>query len=181
MGRGERDLNGYLRRATESDMELLFEWANEQQVRENSFSTRKITYEEHQAWFRRLLNSEDCQQYIYMNGDEAIGQIRVTVYENTAEIGYSICKEKRQQGYGKAILRLICEQMRRDFPEVQKLSGKVKSNNMASRNAFLDTGFEEKYSVYEIAVHDCKENGFHDINQSFLSNTKKEVHPCDLH
>ena len=42
--------DGYLRLAEMEDMDLLFTWANEEMVRKNSFSTRKITYEEHVIW-----------------------------------------------------------------------------------------------------------------------------------
>ena len=39
--------NIYLRVADASDMDLIFQWANEPLVRKNSFSTREITYKEH--------------------------------------------------------------------------------------------------------------------------------------
>lgn len=60
-------MEGYLRKATIADMDLLFEWANDPLVRQNSFTTEKITYEEHQRWFWKALERENFQQYIYMS------------------------------------------------------------------------------------------------------------------
>ena len=56
----------YLRTAEETDMMLLFEWANELSVRQNSFSTEEISYEEHKNWFQELQRDPQRRQYIYM-------------------------------------------------------------------------------------------------------------------
>lgn len=142
----------YLRQATPEDMDLLFHWANEPLVRKNSFSTAEISYEEHKAWYQNLMKREDCRQYIYMHGDEPVGQARVTISGTEAEIGYSICAEKRHMGYGKRVLQLLCRQVAEDFPELKKLTGKVKSDNMASRKAFINAGYKEKYTVFEMEI-----------------------------
>lgn len=142
----------YLRAAEERDMELLFLWANESEVRRNSFSTKEILYEEHQKWFSDFLKREDCRQYIYMQDDDAVGQIRITKYGEEAEIGYSIRADKRGFGHGKKILQLVCEKVSQDLPEIKKLTAKVKPNNEVSQRAFIKTGFEKKYEVFEITV-----------------------------
>lgn len=38
---------GYLRDAVERDVDLLFQWANDESVRKNSFSTQDISYNDH--------------------------------------------------------------------------------------------------------------------------------------
>ena len=93
-------MKGYLRQANKDDMDLLFEWANEESVRRNSFSMRTISYEEHQRWFTQILAKTDCKQYIYILEGEAIGQVRLQTDGDTAEISYSICSAKRCRGYG---------------------------------------------------------------------------------
>lgn len=71
----------YLREATKDDVDLLFKWMNDPAVRKNSFSSEKITYEEHTSWYRSLLENKNCKQYIYMCGDCPIGQIRIVQKE----------------------------------------------------------------------------------------------------
>ena len=92
--------SGYLRPAAEADIDLLFEWANEPLVRKNSFTAKEITYEEHKKWFRDLMEDDSCRQYIYISGEEAVGQARVKQKGNTGEISYSVCAKKRGMGYG---------------------------------------------------------------------------------
>jgi RimJ/RimL family protein N-acetyltransferase len=140
----------YLRRATKEDRDLLFRWANDSLVRENSFSTEKISYDEHVKWFDRLLNRNDCIQYIYMDDDCSVGQARITLKDDTAEIGYSICTEKRRLGYGQDLLHIISERVWEDFPDVKKVYGEVKPENIASQKAFLDAGYKETYRVFEM-------------------------------
>lgn len=146
-------MKGYLRAVTKADMDLLFQWANEPLVRQNSFSTKEISYEDHKKWFENLMMAEDCRQYIYVYENEDIGQVRIKVNGEIAEISYSICAQKRGQGHGKMILQFICEQVKNEFPMVQKLTGQVKPDNIASQAAFKDVGFEEKCYVYELTFN----------------------------
>ncbi len=145
-------MKGYLRKADKNDMDLLFQWANDRTVRNNSFSTKQIQYEEHKQWYQNLLNRTDCIQYIYMQELEAIGQVRLTINGSVAEISYSICEKKRCMGYGKTILRLLYKQVKEDFPQIKKLIAKVKPENIASRKVFTEVGYRECDNVFEIEV-----------------------------
>lgn len=147
---------GYLREAAEQDMDLLFHWANEKSVRENSFSTKYITYEEHQRWFKNFLKRDDAKQYIYMHDGEAVGQTRVVIEGERAEIGYSICSQKRGMGHGKEMIQLIKERVKQDFPRVKKLTARVKPENIVSQKVFLDMGYSEKYQFYELEIRDVE-------------------------
>lgn len=142
----------HLRTASEDDAELLFEWANDKDVRNNSFSTHQITHEEHMAWFGQLLANKDARQYILMTGNEAVGQIRVNIEDDSARISYSIASDYRRMGYGKLIISLLPDVIRTDFPDVKKLIAEVKPNNIGSRKAFIDNQFTEKNVVYELEL-----------------------------
>lgn len=56
----------YLRAVEEADRELLFEWANDEETRRESFSQAPITWEEHAAWFARTQADEACRHWILM-------------------------------------------------------------------------------------------------------------------
>lgn len=56
----------YLRAVEEADRELLFEWANDEETRRESFSQAPITWEEHAAWFARTQTDEACRHWILM-------------------------------------------------------------------------------------------------------------------
>ena len=108
---------GYLRETTEDDADLLFEWTNDASVRENSFSTDEISYDEHIRWFHHMLADDTIRQYIYMHEGEPAGQIRITIDGQTAEIGYSICKEKRDGCFTGS-------ESRRGLPAGEEVKGK---------------------------------------------------------
>lgn len=138
--------------ATQENMDLLYKWANDEEVRKNSFSTEKIPYENHVKWFQRLLEREDCRQYIYYVDDVAVGQVRITLEGDKAEIGYSICAAARGNGYAKKMLQLLRTQLKKDCPEITTLVAKVKPENPASQKVFVGLGYEETYRQYEIEI-----------------------------
>lgn len=142
----------YLREANSNDLELLYYWVNDDAVRASAFSTGKITPEEHKKWFAQLLEREDCKQYIFMEDGEPIGQVRININEECAEIDYSICEDKRCKGYGKEMLAMLTEQVKQDYPQVQQLVAKVKPDNLASQRVFTDIGYSEKYLFYEMSI-----------------------------
>lgn len=151
--------SGYLRLVAETDVDILFDWANEPAVRKNSFSSKTICYEEHKKWFEKLLENKNCRQYIYMYEGKEIGQARITVNGEEAEIGYSICAKMRGQGHGSKLLELVYRQVQQDFPRVQKLIGNVKPENTASQKAFVKAGFEETYIAFEMQMPSCNGTG----------------------
>lgn len=142
----------FLRNASWEDVDLLFSWVNDKEVRENSFSQKEISYEEHKKWYENLLQQKNVKQYIYMCDDEPVGQVRIEVSGDEAFIGYSISPEKRGMGHGKHMIKLLTKQVKLDFPEVKQLVAKVKFENVASQKVFKDVGYVEKYCVFEMEL-----------------------------
>lgn len=138
-----------LRKATEADIETLFFWANDKTVRENSFNSQTVNFDEHTAWFHQMMSDPSKVQYILIMNGEPIGQIRLSINEKDAEIGYSISKSFRGLGYGKEIIKLIIKQVKDDYPHVAKLIAKVKPSNVASHYCFDQNNFEETYHQFE--------------------------------
>lgn len=135
----------YLKRATPRNVDLLFEWANERAVRENSFNTAPIAYDEHVKWFEKMMADESVYQYILYEGDLPVGQIRLNVENKAAVISYSVCAQKRGNGYGSEILKLARQQIEADkITDVIKLIGRVKYENIVSARAFERCGFVKK-------------------------------------
>ena len=52
----------FLREALQLDVELLYKWANDPIVRQNSFQTEEIPHDTHREWFDRMM--ENIIQYI---------------------------------------------------------------------------------------------------------------------
>lgn len=145
-----------LRKATETDIEILFCWTNDKTVRENLFDSHTISFDEYTAWFNQMMSDPKKVQYILLMNGEPIGQIRLSISKDEAEISYSISKLVRGCGYGREIIRLAIKQVKTDYPHIVKLIGKVKPSNVASYYCFSKNGFEETYQQLE---YDLSKNG----------------------
>ena len=137
----------YLREATIKDRDQLYEWANDPETRRASFHTEKIVYEEHCRWFDKILNDESELQYILMNQDEPVGQVRLTLEGEDAVVSYSIAPDKRGLGYGREIIRLI-QEVALKRSDIHRLVAQVKPSNIASVSCFENCGFVEEYRQY---------------------------------
>lgn len=138
-----------LRKVTEEDRQLLFEWANDPAVRENAFGMDQITKEEHDQWFRKVIRNPSIVMYVLMLNDIPIGQCRLTVEGGIADIDYSVDRRFRGQGIGKILLNLIEREVIEHHMEIRALSGRVKSGNRPSVKCFKDNGYEKSYLVFE--------------------------------
>lgn len=128
----------YLRPAMFADCDLLFQWANDSDVRINSFHSEPIEYHTHVQWFQSKLNSTDCDMYLYVCKQTAVGQIRLDYRNGKGQISYSIAKEYRGQGYGKKMLFMIEKEVEK---KVQYLTAFVKKENQASQLVFERLGY----------------------------------------
>lgn len=142
----------YLRDAADTDRDLLFAWANEKEVRRNSFSKKQITYEEHSRWFLKIMQDDAYRQYIYMVGQVPAGQVRLQITGDTAEISYSISAGYRGKGHGKKMLDCLREQVVRQEPQIRTLTARVKTGNDKSKRVFLNMGFSDKYELFELEL-----------------------------
>lgn len=148
----------YLREANMQDVDLIYKWANDEDVRKNSFNSAEIPYDTHVKWYSKLLQDDSRVQLILEKEEngviEAIGQIRYQydAEEQSVEIGYSVDKNYRGQGYGKTLIKLGGERIKDYFPEVKKIIGKVKPENKASIQAFLKNGYTEKCVELELDI-----------------------------
>jgi len=138
-----------LRDAVQEDLMLLYTWANDPEVRKNSFSTDQITLEEHIQWFHNVLSREDIKQYILVDEGKDIGQVRLRIDQENAEVSYSISSEYRHKGYGKAVIALLKEKVKKELPDIKRITAQVKPQNTASKRVFSDAGFLEKSLIYE--------------------------------
>lgn len=141
--------NIFLRPVMETDCKLLFEWRNEPSTRQNSFNRDEITYEEHLAWFEKMLSNKNCGQYILMQDEVAVGQIRIFIDGSSAEISYNVCENFQGRGLGTKMVELLEYQIKIDFPQIETLVAKVKLKNSASRKIFEKNLFEKSYIVYK--------------------------------
>jgi RimJ/RimL family protein N-acetyltransferase len=140
-------MNLTLRLASQTDEELLLNWANDPSVRCNSFSTRRIEKEDHRQWLSGCLaDRENCFIFIAESEfDVPVGQVRFERKEGDWQIDYSLDRKYRERGLGPILLKeaIACLGSERNNGN---LVARVKTSNEASLRVFERLGFEsERY------------------------------------
>ena len=73
----EIEKSASVRKAVSVDAALYFEWANDAEVRANSFQTAPIEWNNHVQWFQATIESTTNALYVYCVNGIPAGQIRL--------------------------------------------------------------------------------------------------------
>ena len=130
------------RKATLSDVDQYFKWLNETSVREKSFNTDIVKWEDHVNWFQEKINDPNYMFYIFQNNlNESIGQVRINKINNIdCIIGVSISEEHRGYGYGSLCLIDACNDYFTSNPNCI-INAYIKHDNTKSIKIFKKAGF----------------------------------------
>lgn len=131
-----------LRRATSDDARLLFSWINDQEIRQMSFSSAAISWEEHSNWFSKKLDDSNCVIYLAFNEDQvAVGQVRFDkTAVSEAEIAIYTNPTMRSKGYGTKIIETGVKQIVEEL-SIERVHALIKPENAKSLRAFEKAGF----------------------------------------
>ena len=130
-----------MRIANSNDVDLYFEWANDELVRQYSFQQDRIQYENHVHWFKSKLENQNFLFLIFFNENNlAIGQVRINKNEEEVIIGISVDKRFRGFGYSFRMLKLACQHYFKNYSE-NEIFAYIKLDNKASIASFKRAGF----------------------------------------
>lgn len=136
-----------LRLAEATDVWLYHWWANDPQVRQQSFNSEPIPLEQHRRWFEGRLNSPLALLLVLEDGDGLpLGQIRFerdAANETRAVVSFSLDRLARGHGLASQLLELGMAVLARCWGNSAEVEGEVRANNPASCRAFLRAGFQE--------------------------------------
>lgn len=136
-----------LRKIVESDARLIFEWANDNDVRMNAINTHQIKWEDHINWFNKKLQSPNTFMFIGFLQNEPVGQIRFDKENEDYVLDYSIAKIHRGKGLGTDIvkegIKILSDIIYKPFTVVAQ----VKEENIASVKIFTRLHFTKMATV----------------------------------
>lgn len=149
-----------IRKAVASDVDLLFNWTNDELVRRHSFSSELIPYESHCNWYQKKIKDENSMFFIIQQDNTPAGLVRFDIEEGTATIGVSIDKNFRGKGLGAKIIALGVESY---FNEKElPILASIKNENVASIKSFKKAGFSffknDVINDVESVVYQLKKN-----------------------
>lgn len=138
-----------LRQATAADEALLLRWANDPQVRANSFSPEPIKAVEHRQWFQQGLANSHRLLLIATTADGCpIGQIRfdwqparAEELDDVAKVALSLDRCARGKGLAVELVQLGLQAMEQRWGPTTVAVAEVLQSNTASNACFARAGF----------------------------------------
>lgn len=129
------------RRAVEKDMLLVFNWANDQLSRANSYFSDSITLETHKNWFEKKLRDPNCFIYIAEIQGAPAGMVRYEISGDTAVVGILVGDNFRGKGLASEFLTSTAElYFEGNTPSILAY---IKKNNTASVKSFEKAGYKK--------------------------------------
>ncbi|CAM4139489.1 UDP-2,4-diacetamido-2,4,6-trideoxy-beta-L-altropyranose hydrolase [Zobellia nedashkovskayae] len=132
-------LNISFRKAVKTDLELTYEWSNDELVRKNSFNSEQISLDDHSNWFMKKIIDNDNLFLIVQVNEVPAGVVRYELKGENAVVGVSIQNEFRGQGLATEFLIKSAELY---FSKYDKpIFAFIKKRNGASIKAFEKAGY----------------------------------------
>ncbi len=132
-------------KATESDIEDVFNLSNDPIVRQNSFNPEQINFENHVKWFKNKIKSGDCYFYIIRNNNNNfIGYVRFdknTDIKDEMIISIHLNQKYRGKGFGSKLIKISSEKILKNH-SIKKIIAFVKDTNNTSLKSFEKSGYK---------------------------------------
>ncbi|PKV62708.1 UDP-2,4-diacetamido-2,4,6-trideoxy-beta-L-altropyranose hydrolase [Pontibacter ramchanderi] len=130
-----------IRHVIPEDLHLLFDWANDPEVRRHSFNPEPIPLEDHTRWFQAKLDNPDAMLYLAEADGNPAAHIRFDLKDGKATISYLIGADFRGKGLGHTVLLKGIQHLLLDRPDVTMVDGLVQQDHKASVRSFEKAGF----------------------------------------
>lgn len=136
-----------LREATYSDCRDIWLWRNNPKIRKNFFNEKKITWKEHELWFKKKLTDKNSKIYISISQKNKIGVIRFDELNTEIEISINLNPKFLGHKIGSKIIQLGVIKFLNDVKTKKNIAAKIKKDNTASIRAFMKAGFSKNNSI----------------------------------
>lgn len=133
------------RKASSDDIQTVYNWANDPEVRKQSYSKNEIVWQKHVEWFNEKISNTLCEYLIVDIDNDPVGQLRFdhSVEEGVYVISYLIDGNWRGNSLGSYVLIKGVKELA-ELRATQKIIGYVQRTNISSIKAFQRAGFSER-------------------------------------
>lgn len=144
-----------LREVRESDKEQMRQWRNSPEVARYMYTDHFITPEEHDAWFRSILNNPSCRYWIIEWNGRGVGVAHIYAIDRRhrrCSWGlYLASPEVRGQGVGAAVQYLVLRHAFEDLG-LNKVSCEALAGNQRALALYRNFGFQEEGRLREHVI-----------------------------
>ncbi|AKQ44785.1 hypothetical protein TH63_02735 [Rufibacter radiotolerans] len=147
-----------IRRVNKNDLDICFSWANDVEVRGQSYNQSAIDLQSHIIWFNKKLNDLDVFFYILEKDEKPVAQIRFQKTNKKAVLSFLADKSIRHKGLGSSILSKGINAFLQEVKAPIEIVGFVKKSNVASQRSFEKLSFVKEESgeyaeSYKYSLH----------------------------
>jgi len=130
-----------LRDVTPEDCRDLWVWRNNPRVRKNSFNSQEVKFEEHQAWFQRVMGDKNVKIYIAeYDGGPKLGQIRFDQKDDVL-ININLNPDFLGQGLGSQLIAASTALFLQQHSGIKTIKAMIIDENEVSKKAFQKAGY----------------------------------------
>jgi UDP-2,4-diacetamido-2,4,6-trideoxy-beta-L-altropyranose hydrolase len=129
-----------LRETKMRDCRLLWDWANDSDIRSASFQQESIPWETHVKWLNARLSDPNTKLFIAEQNSAPVGQLRYELDGSDAVISFSLDREIRGRGVGNALISLGSKKIFLET-EIERIHAYIRPENGRSIRAFLRAGY----------------------------------------
>ena len=129
-----------VRKAEKADCQDIFNWRNNFVSRQMFHNTNVVGWDEHIAWFEKVLSSHQTVLLICAEAsDKKIAVVRFDIEETCVEVSINTNPDMRGRGYGKQCLNAAIAYFIGERPSIMR--AEIKDENIVSKKAFEAAGF----------------------------------------
>lgn len=140
--------NIYIKNADDNDINDLFKWRNNPEIRKNFFDTAPVSRETHEKWFREKVNDIRSAIYMVYCRENKIGSVRFENKENAIKTSVLLSPDYIGKGLGAEIIRIGTDRFIKGNSPTKPIIAEIKKENVKSIKAFQKAGFKESYVTY---------------------------------
>jgi len=130
------------------DINDLFEWRNYPEVREKSFNTSILSWDEHERWFKAKREDPNTTIYIAYSEGQKTGSIRFEDKGEAIKVSVMLNPDFLGKGLGSEVIKLGTERFLKEKKPDKPIHAEIKKNNIASFKAFQKAGYRKSHVVY---------------------------------
>lgn len=135
--------NLVLRKGTTNDADLLYFWRNQPYIVKLGSKNKRVSKEEHYAWYYKLLDSKYDRLYIIEFAGKAIGQIRyIAESRRRSIVSIYLIPEMTGKRIGLNAIVEGNKRLYRENKDLKEIIAVIKEGNTYSEKAFAKAGFK---------------------------------------
>jgi len=138
-----------IKRADKDDSINIYEWRNNNKIRDISINSGLISWEEHQRWFDAVLTDKNRELIIGSIKSKPVGVVRFDIENDAAEVSIYLVPEGGFAGHGRSLLMSAERWLNANRPEIKCIHASVLAENDASKNLFLASSYHVNKICYQ--------------------------------